>query len=204
MGKQAGASLRQLEGFGPVYHQILWNGRKGIIGPELPCGKYTFVLIGTDVKGNKQTLRRRVVVKCTEQELTSTACQQACADCEKSCKETAVATGELDYKAARLWKKPKRKMGGPAKQKAAAVATVNTTATTQSATDSTSTKTVTETTIVEEYDDAEWEAAAAKDAATQTTSTQTTQTATQTSGTYGSADDSLLMNNPYGEPFDNF
>ena len=40
--------VRQLEGFTPVYHQILWNGRKGIIGPELPCGKYTLVLTATD------------------------------------------------------------------------------------------------------------------------------------------------------------
>ena len=63
--------VRQLEGFTPVYHQILWNGRKGIIGPELPCGKYTLVLTATDLKGEKQTLRRRIVVKCSEQKTGS-------------------------------------------------------------------------------------------------------------------------------------
>lgn len=96
--------VRQLEGFMPVYHQILWNGRKGIIGPELPCGKYTLVLTATDLKGEKQTLRRRIVVKCSEQKKTS--CQTG------SCGESS--SDELcpncDYKSARLWVKPGRKM----------------------------------------------------------------------------------------------
>ena len=99
--------VRQLEGFTPVYHQILWNGRKGIIGPELPCGKYTVVLSATDLKGQKQTLRRRMVVKCTQQKTSSSsscntsACQQAAADelCPK-----------CNYKASRLWVKPGRTM----------------------------------------------------------------------------------------------
>ena len=96
--------VRQLEGFSPVYHQILWNGRKGIIGPELPCGKYTIVLTATDLKGNKQTLRRRVVVKCAADPEPS--CQMGtCKPVEKAAKSTV-----LDYKEARLWKKPARKM----------------------------------------------------------------------------------------------
>lgn len=110
--------VRQLEGFSPVYHQILWNGRKGIIGPELPCGKYTIVLTGVDLKGNKQTLRRRVVVKCAAEE--APACQTG------SCKEKAAAASKttLNYKAARLWVKPGRVM----RQEVSAVSeqTVNT------------------------------------------------------------------------------
>lgn len=89
--------VRQLEGFAPVYHQILWNGRKGILGPELPCGKYTIVLTGIDLKGNKQTLRRRVVVKCAGDPTPN--CQKGSCD----------SSGKLDYTAARLWKKPARR-----------------------------------------------------------------------------------------------
>ncbi len=95
--------VRQLEGFASVYHQILWNGRKGIIGPELPCGKYTVVLSAVDLKGNKQTLRRRLVVKCNEAK-TFGACE---AD---TCKTKQEKTDSLNYKAARLWIKPGRKM----------------------------------------------------------------------------------------------
>ncbi len=97
--------VRQLEGFSPVYHQILWNGRKGIIGPELPCGKYTIVLTGVDLKGKKQTLRRRVVVKCAAD--PAPACQMG--TCKTGAK-TAQTQGILNYKAARLWTKPGRKM----------------------------------------------------------------------------------------------
>ena len=98
--------VRQLEGFSPAYHQILWNGRKGIIGPELPCGKYTLVLTAVDLKGNKQTLRRRVIVKCAAD--PAPACQMGtCKPAEKTA--TAAATS-LNYKAARLWTKPARKM----------------------------------------------------------------------------------------------
>ncbi len=99
--------VRQLEGFTPVYHQILWNGRKGVIGPELPCGKYTLVLTATDLKGQKQTLRRRVIVKCSEQKQTAAAACTA-----GSCKQTK--SDELcptcNYKASRLWVKPGRTM----------------------------------------------------------------------------------------------
>lgn len=107
--------VRQLEGFTPVYHQILWNGRKGIIGPELPCGKYTLVLTATDLKGEKQTLRRRVVVKCSEQKKTSC-----------SAGNCGAADGELcpkcNYKTARLWVKPGRTMkaSAPAAKSSAA------------------------------------------------------------------------------------
>ena len=101
--------VRQLEGFTPVYHQILWNGRKGIIGPELPCGKYTLVLTATDLKGQKQTLRRRVIVKCSEQKVTSsssTTCNTA------SCHPAAAdeLCPKCNYKASRLWVKPGRTM----------------------------------------------------------------------------------------------
>lgn len=111
--------VRQLEGFTPVYHQILWNGRKGIIGPELPCGKYTVVLTATDLKGQKQTLRRRIIVKCSEQKAASSAstscntsaCQQAAAD--ELCPN-------CNYKASRLWTKPGRTMKAVAAEPAAA------------------------------------------------------------------------------------
>lgn len=111
--------VRQLEGFTPVYHQILWNGRKGIIGPELPCGKYTVVLTATDLKGQKQTLRRRIIVKCSEQKAASSAstscntsaCQQAAAD--ELCPN-------CNYKASRLWTKPGRTMKAAAAEPAAA------------------------------------------------------------------------------------
>lgn len=111
--------VRQLEGFTPVYHQILWNGRKGIIGPELPCGKYTVVLTATDLKGQKQTLRRRIIVKCSEQKAASSAstscntsaCQQAAAD--ELCPN-------CNYKASRLWTKPGRTMKAVAAEPVAA------------------------------------------------------------------------------------
>lgn len=103
--------VRQLEGFTPVYHQILWNGRKGIIGPELPCGKYTLVLTATDLKGQKQTLRRRVIVKCSEQK-TSACTTGTCGA------KTAASSDNLcpkcNYKTARLWVKPGRTMGAAA------------------------------------------------------------------------------------------
>lgn len=127
--------VRQLEGFTPVYHQILWNGRKGIIGPELPCGKYTLVLTATDLKGEKQTLRRRIVVKCSEQK--TKACQTG------SC--SVSSSDELcpgcNYKSARLWVKPGRTMG---------VAKANSTDESSAESSSTVTTKTTVTTIVEE------------------------------------------------------
>ena len=100
--------VRQLEGFSPVYHQILWNGRKGIIGPELPCGKYTLVLTAVDLKGNKQTLRRRVIVKCGAD--PAPACQAG--TCKQTQKATTNTKKSLSYKSARLWQKPGRIMRG--------------------------------------------------------------------------------------------
>lgn len=132
--------VRQLEGFMPVYHQILWNGRKGIIGPELPCGKYTLVLTAMDSKGNQQTLRRRVIVKCSEQ--TTSACTGTC----------RAATGELNYKAARLWKKPARtwpKAQTVAKAASEEVATDDTVASVQN-TDTSYSKTTTRVTNIHE------------------------------------------------------
>ncbi len=87
--------VRQLEGFAPVYHQILWNARKGIIGPELGCGKYTLVLTVTDSTGEKKTIRRQISVKCGEQKAEADE-TNICQDC--------------NYKTARLWTKPARKM----------------------------------------------------------------------------------------------
>ena len=136
--------VRQLEGFTPVYHQILWNGRKGIIGPELPCGKYTFVLTATDLKGEKQTLRRRVVVKCNEQ---ISPCQTGVCGTIKQ-EKTAQTTTELDYKAARLWVKPGRTMKKQAvKTEAVATQTADNTVTTSS------TKTERVRTVIEEVSD---------------------------------------------------
>ena len=97
--------VRQLEGFSPVYHQILWNGRKGIIGPELPCGKYTVVLSGVDLKGNKQTLRRRLIVRCSPDPVAS--CQMGSCPAKKEGKDQPAV---FSYKSARLWTKPGRVM----------------------------------------------------------------------------------------------
>lgn len=199
--------VRQLEGFGPVYHQILWNGRKGIIGPELPCGKYTLVLTGIDTAGNKQTLRRRVIVKCSAQEKQEAECDKACAascteactSCKTACltkKDTLVDDSTLNYKAARLWSKPKRKMGGYARKAAVhkeeAVATVAA----EDTAVSTTTKTVNNTTIIQEYDDTD----PLLGANTTTTATTTTQAAA-----YPATDDELLpVNNPYDMPYEDY
>ena len=135
--------VRQLEGFAPVYHQILWNGRKGIIGPELPCGKYTLVLTGTDLKGKKQTLRRRIIVKCSEQKKACTG--DTCGATKAAAKTTA--DNNLDYKASRLWVKPGRTMRMP---EVVEEQTSTVEETVQSGNTTTTTRTVTTTTIVEE------------------------------------------------------
>lgn len=96
--------VRQLEGFAPVYHQILWNARKGIIGPELECGKYTLVLTVTDSTGEKKTLRRRITVKCGTQKAAVADEKSLCTKC--------------NYKTARLWTKPGRVMMAPKAEKA--------------------------------------------------------------------------------------
>ncbi len=97
--------VRQLEGFSPVYHQILWNGRKGIIGPELPCGKYTVVLSAVDLKGKKQTLRRRLVVRCAPDPMAS--CQMGTCPAKKQRGQKSTV---VNYKSSRLWNKPGRVM----------------------------------------------------------------------------------------------
>ncbi len=96
--------VRQLEGFSPVYHQIVWNGRKGIIGPELACGTYTMALTAVDVMGGKRTVRRQVNVDCTSQKKAEAA---------KTAKAQEISDDSLDYKTARLWTKPGRKMVAP-------------------------------------------------------------------------------------------
>ena len=98
--------VRQLEGFSPVYHQIVWNGRKGIIGPELACGNYTLVLTAADVQGGKRTIRRQIEVAC--QGAAAAKNKKAAQDKEKE------TNANLDYKTARLWTKPNRVMKGPA------------------------------------------------------------------------------------------
>ena len=100
--------VRQLEGFSPVYHQIVWNGRKGIIGPELACGQYTLVLTAADVQGGKRTIRRQIEVACSA--------QQAKAKDQKKANATSdtAKSANLDYKTARLWTKPARTMKGAA------------------------------------------------------------------------------------------
>ena len=185
--------VRQLEGFGPVYHQFLWNGRKGIIGPELPCGKYTLVLTGVDTAGKKQTLRRRIVVKCSAQEIQTADCVKACTgDCEKTCAAKAVeVVTELDYKAARLWSKPKRKMRSATKK--AAVEQTVAAAVASDTSVSTTTKTINNTTIIQEYDDT--------DPMLHSTSSVTSQQTTS----YPATDEELLpMNNPYDMPYEDY
>lgn len=93
--------VRQLEGFAPVYHQLVWNGRKGIIGPELACGTYTLALTATDVQGGKRTIRRQIEVDC--------AAKQAIAE-EAAKAQQAKEDKGLDYKTSRLWTRPGRVM----------------------------------------------------------------------------------------------
>ena len=165
--------VRQLEGFAPVYHQILFNGRKGVIGPELPCGKYTLVLTGTDLKGNKQTLRRRVIVKCAD---TKNSCDGSCHATEPE-QQTV-----LDYKTARLWKKPGRTMGKPTVKQTVQTAT----SVTNDTSSNSYTKTVNTTTIIEEDNGAEPVAPVNSPATS-----------------YPTPDEVLPMNNPYDMPYEN-
>ena len=96
--------VRQLEGFSPVYHQLVWNGRKGIIGPELACGTYTLALTATDVMGGKRTIRRQIEVACTNAQPAQKA-------------TVSTQDKKLNYKTARLWNKPARIMkSAPAQQ----------------------------------------------------------------------------------------
>jgi len=177
--------VRQLEGFSPVYHQILWNGRKGIIGPELPCGKYTIVLTATDLKGNKQTLRRRVVVKCNSQQSDNIT---AFCGVKETPTQQAVVAKELDYKTERLWKKPARKMGGT--KAATATATAQSTAATSetSSGSSTYTHTKTVTNIVTEDNSAPV--------------TTTTSTVSAEDAYYGDMPAEIPTTNPYAQPYD--
>lgn len=173
--------VRQLEGFSPVYHQILWNGRKGIIGPELPCGKYTVVLTGTDVKGKKQTIRRRLIVKCAD---TPAACTGTCA----AAKKAETKTKELDYKTQRLWVKPGRKMYGAAQTAAATNTQVSTS-------ESRATKTVNTKTIVEEYDPQDSDSAVA-------TLPQAPADPLAPANPYAAQNSASPTNNPYDMPFE--
>lgn len=176
--------VRQLEGFTPVYHQILWNGRKGIIGPELPCGKYTVVLTATDLKGQKQTIRRRLIVKCASDTVTDT-CSDVCGNKKAA---VVVSEGVLDYKAARLWKKPARTMRG-------AASSVKATSQAVSTSSSRATKTTTTRTIIQEEAGGDDSGVAALPSAS--TSVDTTKNIT-----YDSPDMGYPTNNPYDMPFE--
>lgn len=92
--------VRQLEGFSPVYHQIVWNGRKGIIGPELACGTYTLALTAADVQGGKRTIRRQVEVACSAQKAQES----------KKAAAGKATDDNLNYKTLRLWTRPGRTM----------------------------------------------------------------------------------------------
>lgn len=109
--------VRQLEGFAPVYHQLVWNGRKGIIGPELACGTYTLALTATDAQGGKRTVRRQIEVACTTQKAVA---KQA----EKTAQAADAADKGLNYKTPRLWTKPARVMKAAAEQPAPAEAEI--------------------------------------------------------------------------------
>lgn len=195
--------VRQLEGFAPVYHQILWNGRKGIIGPELPCGKYTIVLTATDLKGNKQTLRRRVVVKCSSDQ--SDNITAFCGIKEPVAEKVTVAktvTNELNYKAARLWRKPARTMGGTqakAKAKATQTAAATSKATATESASDTSTYTVTKTVRNIVTEDTSLPAVATTGGATTTTTTTSTSSVSTADSSYG---DLPATANPYDMPYD--
>lgn len=171
--------VRQLEGFTPVYHQILWNGRKGIIGPELPCGKYTLVLTATDLKGEKQTLRRRVVVKCSAQKKTSDCKTNSCA-----AKSSDELCPKCNYKTSRLWVKPGRTMGAPAAAKT--TVEVEEEVSSSPVATSTTTTTTTVTNIIEEVD-----------------ANGAPQQPLQESNPYQNAEP-MPVNNPYDMPYEDY
>ncbi|MGN0025328.1 MAG: hypothetical protein ACI351_07880 [Candidatus Avelusimicrobium sp.] len=168
--------VRQLEGFTSVYHQILWNGRKGIIGPELPCGKYTLVLTATDLKGEKQTLRRRVVVKCSAQKKTSDCKTNSCA-----AKSSDDLCPKCNYKTSRLWVKPGRTMGAPATE-----VTRKDTSSSSAVSQTTTTTKTTVTNIIEEVDP-----------------NDEAQSSLQETNPYQNAEP-MPVNNPYDMPYEDY
>lgn len=184
--------VRQLEGFAPVYHQILWNGRKGIIGPELPCGKYTLVLTATDVKGNRQTLRRRVIVKCAA-DTPLGSCQAGFCPATKTAQ---AASTVLDYKSSRLWKKPGRIMrDGQAETNLAEVTQTQATAQAQTAVNVTDDSTYTHTKTVRNI------------VTNDNTPAQTETTSTYTVDEYApgaeyTVTQTQTVNNPYSAPYE--
>ena len=189
--------VRQLEGFAPVYHQILWNGRKGIIGPELPCGKYTVVLTGIDSNGDKQTLRRRIIVKCNGDTPLGSCEAGKCQETTKTVSTTQKTA--LNYKSARLWKKPGRIMrDGEFKEEVVAqqeVAQGNREEQGAAASSSTSTHTVTKTVrniVVDDH----------TPATTTTTSSYSSYEAMPSGSASYSSSTETMTNNPYGEPYE--
>ena len=186
--------VRQLEGFAPVYHQILWNGRKGIIGPELPCGKYTVVLTATDLKGNTQSLRRRIIVKCSG-DTPLGSCQAGTCPATKTATKSEQTT-VLNYKTARLWKKPGRVMRNEqalaAEQDLQAEATQQEQAVSTAAADDTYTHTKTVRNIV----------------TTDNTPAQVSSSSSYTvdeyapSADYTTVQTQSISNNPYGVPYE--
>ena len=176
--------VRQLDGFSPVYHQVLWNARKGVIGPLLACGKYTLVLTATDLAGKKNTLRRQVEVECVSAPET----------------KTEVASKKLNYKSARLWTKPGRIM------RMASTQVVSTTVAEPEVVDpfaSSNTNTHTETYHSSDYREL-------PDGSTVETTTTTTTTSSAASAaqgvTYGGASTAsdAKVTNPYDMPYDEY
>lgn len=95
--------VRQISGTGNVYEQVFWNGKKQFFGPILPAGKYTLLLRATDSKGREKVVRRKVelLAEVKEEEPVVVAAKEV-----KT--EKVVKTGDLNYSASRLWKKPAR------------------------------------------------------------------------------------------------
>ena len=186
--------VRQLEGFAPVYHQILWNARKGIIGPELECGKYTLVLTVTDSTGEKKTLRRRITVKCGTQKAAVADEKSLCTKC--------------NYKTARLWTKPGRVMMAPKVEKAEEpVAQTTDTVNVTGPTNKSTVNIYEETLPAGALDDASAAPMPTDPSAygaPETTTTANPYDATPVAGTAADPYGTTANNNPYDMPYDQY
>ncbi|WP_428898403.1 hypothetical protein Dip518_000596 [Parelusimicrobium proximum] len=94
--------VRQVEGTGAIYSQIYSNGRKQFFGDKLTPGKYTIMLTAVDSEGRLKRLRRSVTYEGLPEDKKASASKPSAAAAKKGAKT------DEDYKAARLWTRPKR------------------------------------------------------------------------------------------------
>ena len=56
-------SLQKMDGYGQLYNQSYWNGRKNFFGAPYASGKYMFSVTATDSEGRETNLRRLLLIK---------------------------------------------------------------------------------------------------------------------------------------------